>query len=257
VRVSRDRRIVLLGAVIIVAVVGAVAAAILGHSSGKSAATAITTTATMTTTNASTTTATTGKSPGRITGPAAIAALFAGIPQHGDTLGKPSAPVTMVVFEDPQCPYCDEWNLDTLPTVLTQFVRTGKLKLVYRGILIIGPNSGAGLRAVVAAGRQNKLWNMSEALYANQGKENSGWITSGLVLALAADLKLDGTKLVKDANSKSVTSELQAAASDATTYKVQGTPTFEILRPPAAPRQLQETSLEPAGFVAALTDAIG
>ena len=48
---------------------------------------------------------------------------------------------------------------DTLPTVVDEFVRTGKLKLVYRGIPIIGPNSINGLRAMFAAGQQNKLWN--------------------------------------------------------------------------------------------------
>ena len=85
-----------------------------------------------------------------IDSPAAITALFAGIPQHGDTLGQASAPVTMVVFEDPQCPFCDQWNLETLPSVVSQFVRPGKIKLVYRGILVIGPNS------VSACGRSSR-----------------------------------------------------------------------------------------------------
>jgi protein-disulfide isomerase len=254
---NRTRRIQLLGAVIVVAVVGAIAAAVLGHSSGKSPVKALTTLTPTSATGTGTATTPTTTSSTQINGPAAIAAMFAGIPQHGDTLGKPDAPVTMVVFEDPQCPYCDEWNLGTLPTVLNQFVRTGKIKLVYRGILIIGPNSGAGLRAVVGAGMQNKLWNMSEALYANQGKENSGWITSDLVLALAADLGIDGKQLVKDANSKATTRALEAAATEATKDKVQGTPSFEIINPPAVPAELHEASLAPAGFVQALTAAIG
>lgn len=251
---SRARRIQLLGGVIVVAVVAAIAAAVLGHSSGKSPAKALTT---PTSTSGTATIPTTTTSSTQINGPAAIAAMFAGIPQHGDTLGKPDAPATMVVFEDPQCPYCAEWNLGTLPTVLTQFVRTGKIKLVYRGILIIGPNSAAGLRVVVGAGAQNKLWNMSEALYANQGKENSGWITSQLVLSLAADVGIDSKKLVTDANSKAVTATLEAAAKEAKAYNIGGTPSFEILHPPALPTQLKESSLEPAGFAAALTAAIG
>ena len=266
---TRSRRIQLLAGVIALAVAVAIAVAVLGHSSSKSPVQAVTTTPTTTagatTTGGTTTTAgttTTGgtkttTAPTRITGPAAITALFAGIPQHGDTLGKPSAPVSLVVFEDPQCPYCDEWTLDTLPTILTQFVRTGKVKLVYRGLVVISENSVLGVRAIAAAGRQNKLWDMNEALYANQGKENSGWITSNLILALAADLGLDSKKLVADANSKAVTSILTAAAKEATADNVHGTPSFVILNPPAAPKQLNESSLEPAGFVASLTAAIG
>src|SRR4051812_25716322 len=55
---------------------------------------------------------------------ASPAAVFAGVRQSGDTLGKASAP-TLLVFEDPQCPFCREFNLNVLPTVVTDFVRTG------------------------------------------------------------------------------------------------------------------------------------
>jgi protein-disulfide isomerase len=258
---GRSRRILLLGAAIALAcIVAVVAVVVLGRGSGTNAATATPATgitATRTTATQTTATESTATTPTRADGPAAIAALFAGIPQHGDTLGDPGAAATMIVFEDPQCPFCAEWSIATLPTVLTRFVRTGKLKLVYRGILIIGPNSGVGLRAIVAAGRQNKLWNMNEALYANQGAENSGWITPNLVLALASDLGIDGKKLLADANSKAVTSELEAAAREATADKVQGTPSFEIVNPPAVPKPLNVTSLEPDGFIASLTAALG
>ncbi|MGZ4440194.1 MAG: DsbA family protein [Gaiellaceae bacterium] len=251
---SRNRRLLILAVVAVVAVIGAVAAAVLGHSSGKSAVTT-TSPPTSVTTGSETTPTTT--STGAVNSPAAIKALFAGIPQHGDTLGRPSAPVTLAVFEDPQCPYCDQWNLATMPTVISQFVRTGKIKLVYRGLLVVGQNSVLGLRAIVAAGRQNKLWEMNEALYANQGKEESGWITSQLILSLAADMGINGKKLATDTNSKAVTAALEASAAEAKGYGIRGTPSFEILHPPAVPTQLNESSLEPAGFIAALTAAIG
>ena len=80
-----------------------------------------------------------------------------GVPQHGDILGKPTAPATLTVFEDPQCPYCRQWNIDTLPTVVRDYVRTGRVKLQYRGIVVIGENSDAGLRAMYGAAPQNML----------------------------------------------------------------------------------------------------
>ena len=119
------------------------------------------------------------------TSAASTALSLAGIPQHGDTLGRAAAPVTIQVFEDPQCPYCREWNLGTLPTVVKDYVRTGKVKLVYRGISIIGPNSENGLRANYAAGEQNKLWQMSNELYARQGEENSGWLNDAMIATAA------------------------------------------------------------------------
>ena len=90
---------------------------------------------------------------------------FEGVPQRGDTLGKASAPVTLTVFEDPQCPFCRQWNIDTLPTVVQNYVRTGRIKIVYRGVVVIGDNSLVGLAAIYAAAEQDKLWQMAEALY--------------------------------------------------------------------------------------------
>jgi protein-disulfide isomerase len=182
--------------------------------------------------------------------------LFAGIPQHGDTVGKASAPATMLVFEDPQCPYCQQWNLDTLPSVVDQFVRTGKLKLTYRGIAIIGPNSTKGLRAVFAAGEQNKLWNFSDALYQMQGEENSGWITDDAILSAARSAGADGAAILAASPSKAVTTQLAQANSEAQTYQVQGTPTFVLERPPGLPQQLNVTSLEPGPFTAELQAAL-
>jgi uncharacterized membrane protein len=85
-------------------------------------------------------------------GATATAALFRGIPQQLNQLGNPKAKVTMIEFADPQCPYCRQYELDTLPAIVREYVRTGKVKLIYFGIPIIGQNSEAGLRAVYAAG---------------------------------------------------------------------------------------------------------
>ncbi len=113
---------------------------------------------------------------------AAPSSSLAGIPQHGDTLGNPNAPATLVVYEDPQCPFCRRWNVETLPTVAARLRAAGAHQApVYRGVEIIGPNSLPGLRAIYAAGKQNKLWNMADALYARQGAENSGWITTDVI----------------------------------------------------------------------------
>lgn len=190
------------------------------------------------------------------TTPVTAAKLFAGIPQHGDTLGKASAPATLIVYEDPQCPFCRQWNVQTLPTVLGQFVRTGRLKLVYRGVVIIGPDSVRGLRAIVAAAKQNKLWNLVDALYARQGAENSGWITNSVILAAASDAGANGPAVVAGMGAPSVAITLATWQAQAKADQLQGTPTFVIERPPAVAHQLPVQGLDPATFVAALAAAL-
>src|SRR6476646_722534 len=121
--------------------------------------------------------------------------FLAGVPQHGTTLGTADAPATLTVYEDPQCPFCRDWALGTLPSVVRDYVRPGRLKLVYQGVQIIGPNSQAGLRAIYAAGRQNKLWNVADALYRRQGAENSGWITGPVISEAAASAGANGAAI--------------------------------------------------------------
>jgi len=181
---------------------------------------------------------------------------FAGVPQRGDTVGKASAPVTLTVFEDPQCPFCRQWNIDTLPTVVENYVRTGRIKIVYRGIVVIGPNSIAGLRAAYAAGQQNKLWNMVEALYERQGQENSNWITLGVIREAAREVGLAPAKVITAADSKAVDTKLTEAAKVARSYGINGTPTFALQKPLGAFEQLQVSSLDPAGFTSALDQAL-
>jgi protein-disulfide isomerase len=179
-----------------------------------------------------------------------------GVPQHGDVLGKPTAPATLTVFEDPQCPYCRQWNVDTLPTVVANYVRTGRVKLQYRGIVVIGENSVAGLRAIYGAGPQNKLWNMVEALYERQGDENSGWITVPVIKDAAKEAGADPAAVLSHADSKAVTAQLNANAKLAQQLGINGTPTFVLQKQLGTPQPLTVGGLEPDQFTPALDAAL-
>jgi len=181
---------------------------------------------------------------------------FAGIPQHGDRLGDPAAPATLLVFEDPQCPFCQEWALGTLSQVVNDYVKTGRVKLVYRGIEVIGPNSQAGLRAVYAAGLQNKLWNFAEALYRLQGSENSGWITNSVIEQAASSAGANGKEIVAATKTPAVAAPLSEAAQEASAAGVNGTPTFVLEHPPGLPQMLSLSALDTATFEAALEQAL-
>lgn len=236
---NRNRLLLLAGAVAVAAVI-VVVVIVVGTGGGGSA---ITTVATTTSSSGG------GSSPSE-------QSPFAGIPQHGDTLGKPSAGATLVVFEDPQCPYCRQWDLESLPSVITDYVRPGRIKLVYRGIEIIGPNSEKGLRAIVAAGNQNKQWNLIDELYHMQGAENSGWITDAVIKSAAAAVGANGAKILAQSSSAAVTADLKKAAVEAQVDQVQGTPSFFLLEPPAAVQQLQVPALDATSFEASLDAAL-
>jgi protein-disulfide isomerase len=155
------------------------------------------------------------------------ASLFSGIPQHGAVLGSPRAPITVVEYADLQCPYCAEWARQNLPDFVSKYVRTGRVRLVFRGLAFLGADSELALRMVVAAGAQNKQWNLLDELYRRQGYENSGWVSDELNGATFA-VQLDRQRLERLAWSNSTTRAVAHAARAAELAGVQGTPSFEV-----------------------------
>ena len=161
--------------------------------------------------------------------------LLKGIPQAGAVLGRPDAPVTLVEYVDPQCPFCAQFATQAFPDLVSQYVRTGDVRMEFRGIPIIGPDSVGGLEAIYAAGEQDRLWNMSELTFMNQGTENTGWLDEDFVRAAAGSIPgLDVDRLMTERSSDAVSRQLEQAASQARTAGVSGTPTFQVGKSGAA-----------------------
>jgi protein-disulfide isomerase len=182
---------------------------------------------------------------------------LAGIPQDGTVLGSPDAGVTLIEYADLQCPACRAYTETFFPEIVEMYVRPGRVKTEFRGISFIGPDSETALRYVLAAGLQDRLWQLQEALYRNQGGENSGWVTEGLVRELAAEIPgLDADRLVVEADSAEVTGMMAEAEAQADAAEVRGTPTLAIQVGDADPYTL-EAGLSLAQLTAALDDALG
>jgi protein-disulfide isomerase len=169
----------------------------------------------------------TAQAPAKVPGAAATQRLFRGIPQTLNALGNPTAPVTMIEFGDLQCPFCRDYAVNALPAIIDEYVRPGKVKLVFTGLVFIGPESEPALRATYAAGLQGKLWNYLDLLYKNQGPENSGWVTDGLLRAVGESIPgLDVNAMLAARSSPEVDNALTLSAQQAQSAKVDQTPMF-------------------------------
>lgn len=183
--------------------------------------------------------------------------VVAGIPQAGTILGSPAATVRVLQFEDLQCPICKRYTSDVFPTIVEEYVKPGRIKIDFRGIAFLGPDSGKALRIAVAAGFQNKLWNVVELLYAEQGDENSGWVTDAKIDDILGRVPgLDRARVKLDAKSAAVTKEIAAVQAEATARKVPGTPWFYIGVGLNQPLEFQPQSLTPGSFRPALDQAL-
>lgn len=192
-----------------------------------------------------------------ITGTATESGLFTGIPQHGLALGDPNAPVTLVEYADLQCPYCAAWARETLPVLVADYVRSGRLRIEFRGLAFVGADSRTALTAVIAAARQNRLWDVVDGLFLSQGAENSGWFTPALLTEVVGAVPgLDASRLERDRGSDWTAAQIRAAAAAADAAGVQGTPSFEVGPTGGELRLVSLTSIAPEGLRPAIDSVL-
>lgn len=196
--------------------------------------------------------------PTTVTNAAAVSQLLDGLSQQGAALGSASAPVTLVEFADPQCPFCAAWAKQALPTIVERYVRTGKVRVVFNGMAFVGPESETALRTALAAARQNRLWNVLELLFANQGTENAGWVTESLLRSIGSSVPgLDVQRMLDERSSSAVDRALGEAGAVAKSLGVNQTPSFAVGRTGGTLKLVTISSLDPSGLTPSLDAALG
>jgi protein-disulfide isomerase len=185
---------------------------------------------------------TTGPQPPPAAGSPVPVDTLAGIPQRFTVLGRPAAKVTLIEYADLSCPVCRQFADQVLPTLVDEYVRTGKVKLEFRGLAFIKPaaNSERALRHALAAGLQNRLWQFVELTYANQGEEGTNWFTQRVARSIGRQvLGLDVSRMLREVNDARVSSEIRQSDAHARSARVPGTPWFWIQVGRSAPQELQ------------------
>jgi len=182
--------------------------------------------------------------------------LLQGIEQDGNVLGSPSAPVTVYEYIDPQCPYCQQFETQAMPALIERYVRTGKAKVELRPLAFIGPDSETGRAALIAGGEQDRMFNVAQLLFLNQGAENGGWLSDDLVRRVAAGIPgVDVERLVSDAGSTAVADRGAAFDAAAQAAGVNSTPTILVAKTGGDPTLVTLTDPTDSDSVAKAIDA--
>jgi protein-disulfide isomerase len=185
------------------------------------------------------------------------AALFAGIPQHGTQLGKPGAQFTLVEFADLQCPFCRQYTVNALPSVIRSYVRTGRLKLDFKLRTFIGPDSVTAAKVAAAAAQQSRIWPFVDVFYHRQGTENTGYVTHDFLEQIAgATPGLNADKALAAADSPAATKLIAGDESLANSLQSNSTPSFFIRRGGGPYEPLKPADLTPQAFAQALDKAL-
>jgi protein-disulfide isomerase len=169
--------------------------------------------------------------------------LLAGIPQNGATLGNPSAPVQVTVFEDLECPVCRDFTLGGQHQLIANDVRSGRVKLVFRSLQTATPDKAtfiAQQQAALAAGRQNKFWNFAELFYHQQGQEGTGYVTEPYLEKLARQIPgLNFSQWIAARRAGSLAGTVTADESVAQAKGLSATPAIVVQGPKSSPQPVE------------------
>jgi protein-disulfide isomerase len=172
------------------------------------------------------------RSGGSVEGAAEVTRHLKRVPQRGDTLGRNSAPVTVVEFGDLQCPVCKAYSTSVIAPLIEGPVRAGRAKLEFRNWAILGAQSVDAGAAALAAGEQGRHWSFVELFYRNQGIEGSGYVTDEFLRSVAEGAGVpDLARWERDRASSRWTSVLRKVDSQAQSFGLTGTPSFLVIGP--------------------------
>jgi protein-disulfide isomerase len=163
--------------------------------------------------------------------------LLAGIPQSGNTLGSPSAKVTVTEYGDLVCPVCKSFALGAQNQLISQEVRTGKVKIVYKALETASGTANGSMfvpsqTAALAAGNQKKAWNYIELFYHEQGDETSSYVTDNYLGGLAKQVTgLNFSQWDSDRSASNLQTQATADTTAAAAAGYNSTPTILVSGP--------------------------
>ena len=145
------------------------------------------------------------------------------------TMGNPSAPLMFELYSDFMCPHCKFLHETILPSIIQDYVTTGKAYLIFREFPLAIPQhvySRPAANFATAAARVGKYQAVSDVLFKNQ----VSWSATGKVWETTATvLTPDEQKKVQAlANDPSVLVEVQRDYDLGQKARINSTPTLVI-----------------------------
>ena len=168
------------------------------------------------------------------------------------TLGDSKAKVTVIMYEDFQCPFCgaisglmkadaplilslkqrDPTWAPFIPEILNNYVKAGNVLFVYRDfpLSFLGPESVRSAEAARCAGDQGKFWEYHDYLFGHQNGEGQGAFSDPNLKSFAKTLGLDTASFNKCLDDGKYAQAVAASEAEGTAAGVTSTPKGFILR---------------------------
>jgi len=144
-------------------------------------------------------------------------------------LGDSNAPLTLIEFGDYQCTFCNKFFHETIESILTNYVETGKVKILFKDFIVVGQDSMHAANAAHCANDQQMFWQYHSILYNNWAGEGTGWVSSEQLNKFANTLGLDMDKFSNCVSELKWEKLVNASHDDGVVLGVTATPTFFVI----------------------------
>ena len=145
---------------------------------------------------------------------------IAGGELKGHAKGGDQAPLVMIEFSDFACHHCQTFNLAVYPFIEKHFIEEGRVQYFSLNFYFQTPSHA---RAVMAAGRQGKYWEMKAGLF-----EHIGVLNENVHLSIARAISLNLPEFLEDSSSSAVAREVDEERGLGEKIGVKTTPTFVL-----------------------------
>ena len=143
-------------------------------------------------------------------------------------MGNPNAPITILEFGDYQCTYCYKFHQDTLDIINEEFIKTGKVKVIFKDFPLNGPDSKLAAESSYCAHDQGKYWEYHDQLYENWAGERTGWITREALSEFAKSINLDTAEFNKCLNESKHENKINSIYEFGKQIGIDATPSFLV-----------------------------
>jgi len=143
-------------------------------------------------------------------------------------MGNIDAPITILEWGDYQCTYCYKFHQNTLNIINEEFIKTGKVKIIFKDFPLNGPDSKLAAEASYCAQDQQKYWEYHDELYKNWGGERTGWITREALTKFAQSTELNIEEFNKCLDVHKYQNKVDSIHNFGKEIGIDATPTFLV-----------------------------
>ena len=162
-----------------------------------------------------------------------ISQLFNPVSANTPILGNNNSKISMLEFGDYQCTYCARFHKETQEKVLTNLVDTGKIKFLFKDLVIndLPEDKASSLAAEASycAADQGKYWDYHNEVYKNWNGENTGWVNKDSLRQFANNINIPDLMVFSDCLDSHKHSDIVKNNTElARTLGISSTPTFVL-----------------------------